>query len=161
MDEATNILPCEPGATKHFATLGEAASLYALNGWNVIPLHTPQGVGCSCGKSDCGKPGKHPRIAEWQENPCDPEQVARWWQQWPSANVALRLDGLIVLDVDGPKGFKSLAELEAQFGPVESCAIQRSGGGGRHYLFCRFRASKKVSGSCRAWIYSAKTAASL
>jgi len=114
----------------------EYAISYAKSGWCVFPLHTPQGSGCSCGKSDCSKIGKHPRIANWQNVTTDLETVAAWWDKWQDANIGLRLDGLVVLDVD-PKngGLESLAELEQQHGLLDRSARQRSGSGGWHFLF--------------------------
>src|ERR1035441_2506091 len=53
------------------AKVSEAAMAYMLNGWQVFPLHIPEGTGCSCGKSDC-KVGKHPRIKAWEQAFCDP-----------------------------------------------------------------------------------------
>jgi hypothetical protein len=44
----------------------------------------------------------------------DPEQIARWWQQWPDANPALMTgsrSGFFVLDVDGEKGRANLRKL--------------------------------------------------
>jgi hypothetical protein len=114
---------------------GNQAAVYARNGWNVIPLHSPQGDGCTCGKPGCGKPGKHARICEWSKLACDVATVEGWWQQFPDANVGLRLDGLIVLDVDGQAGLESLQALEQQHGLLEPCIRQRSGSGGWHYLF--------------------------
>jgi hypothetical protein len=40
---------------------GEAALELAANGHPVIPLHTPTAWGCSCGRRNCGRAGKHPR----------------------------------------------------------------------------------------------------
>ena len=70
--------------------------------WRVIPCHTPIGPGCSCGKPDCKKPGKHPRLSSWQTKAsADAEQVAKWWQEWPSANVGLVLGpGSLVFDIE-------------------------------------------------------------
>lgn len=70
--------------------------------WRVVPCHTPIGSGCSCGKSDCKKPGKHPRLSSWQTKASDDaEQVAKWWQEWPSANVGLVLGpGSAVFDIE-------------------------------------------------------------
>ncbi|HZT32678.1 MAG TPA: bifunctional DNA primase/polymerase [Bryobacteraceae bacterium] len=113
----------------------DIAIQYARNGWSVIPLHSPQGSGCSCGSADCGKPGKHARVREWQKASCDPDTVAAWWQQWPDSNIGLRLDNLVVLDVDGTEGADSLAALEQQHGPLVARAQQRSGSGGWHYVF--------------------------
>jgi hypothetical protein len=114
--------------------MAEYAATYARRGWNVLPLYDLQGVMCSCGQN-CGKPGKHPRFRDWQTTSCDPGTVAEQWAMWPTANIGLRLDSLIVLDVDGPEGLESLAALEAEHGPLDPCARQRSGSGGWHYLF--------------------------
>jgi putative DNA primase/helicase len=113
----------------------DCAVEYAHRGWKVFPLFEPQGSGCSCGAADCAKAGKHPRIPKWQEASCEPAMVSGWWKQWPDANIGLRLDGLTVLDVDGPEGEASLAELEQAHGPLVARVQQRSGGGGWHYLF--------------------------
>src|SRR5580658_5131470 len=79
----------------------ECALAYARNGWRVFPLHTPQGSRCSCGRTECGSPGKHPRINSWQNAAsCDPEAVAKWWTDFPDANIGMSLERLVVLDVD-------------------------------------------------------------
>jgi hypothetical protein len=116
-------------------SMGEWATAYAANGWRIFPLHTPQGAGCSCGESGC-KVGKHPRISNWQNAAsCDPATVAAWWKQYPDANIALSLDNLACLDVDGAEGLESLAKLEAEHGILDPAVRQRSGSGGWHYLF--------------------------
>jgi putative DNA primase/helicase len=127
---------------ENFAGVSEWALTYARNGWKVFPLHTPdwpltatQAL-CSCGNAECSKIGKHPRIANWQNAASsDPDNVAAWWAQWPTANIGLSLDGLVCLDVD-PRhdGFRSLAGLEKSNASLERTAMQRSGSGGAHYL---------------------------
>ncbi|MDR3430048.1 bifunctional DNA primase/polymerase, partial [Silvimonas sp.] len=112
----------------------DIAVKYVQNGFAVIPLFETQGDGCSCGKSGC-KVGKHPRIAEWQRASCDEGTVAGWWTRWPHANIGLRLDDLAVLDVDGPSGFDSLDALEKRHEILFAGAEQRTGSGGKHYLF--------------------------
>ena len=117
----------------------DAAIAYARAGWRIFPLHTPQAQGCSCGTPDCSKIGKHPRIANWQNDASDdPAKVAEWWAQWPDANIGMGLEGLVVLDVD-PRhgGFDSLKALETEHGPLDLRARQQSGSGGWHYLFER------------------------
>lgn len=48
---------------------------------------------------------------EFQKRLPTEEEVARWWQRWPAANVAIitgKVSGVVVLDVDGPEGEASL-----------------------------------------------------
>jgi len=86
-----------------------AALTYAQRlSWAVIPLHEQNADGtCSCGKADCTSQGKHPRLTGWQEKgTADDRQIARWWRQWPNANVGVvaGLSGLVVIDVDNKHG---------------------------------------------------------
>ncbi len=48
----------------------------------------------------------------------DRETVASWWERWPDANIGLRCDGLLVFDVDGEAGERSLARLEERLRAV-------------------------------------------
>lgn len=52
-------------------------------------------------------------------------------------NIAVRLDRLFVVDVDGDEGYKSLEKLESQIGPLPRNVVQKSGGGGLHIFFRR------------------------
>jgi hypothetical protein len=45
----------------------------------------------------------------------DLARIAAWWGASPQANVGLRCDGWLVLDVDGPEGEQSIARLAAQY----------------------------------------------
>ena len=69
----------------------------------------------------------------------DPDQIRAWWRSRPDSNIGIRTgaeSGLIVLDVDPDHGGdESLAQLEALQGPLPATVQQRTGGGGRHYLF--------------------------
>ena len=109
---------------------------YADWGWCVVPLHTPNGQGCSC-RRPCGAIGKHPRITDWpKQATTDVETITRWWKQWPSANVGIATGPhLYVLDVDGEQGRETLAQLETQHGPLPETPRGLTGGGGEHYLF--------------------------
>lgn len=80
---------------------------------------------------------KGPRIASWQTNwTKDPDTVAHWFIHGAS-NVGMvtgSASGVIVLDVDGPEGLATLAELQEQNGPLPDGPIAETGSGGRHYL---------------------------
>ncbi len=85
-------------------------------------------------------PGKRPYTHRGlHDASTDPDQIRGWWRKWPDANVGIRTgaeSGLIVLDVDPDHGGdESLAQLEALQGPLPATVQQRTGGGGRHYLF--------------------------
>ncbi len=116
------------------------ATGYGQNGWQVLPLHTVVEGVCSCGDEDCSSPGKHPRTGGGlHDASADPDQIRAWWRSRPDSNIGIRTgaeSGLIVLDVDPDHGGdESLAQLEALQGPLPATVQQRTGGGGRHYLF--------------------------
>jgi hypothetical protein len=109
---------------------GEAALELAANGHPVIPLHTPTAWGCSCGRRNCGRAGKHPRgIYGLTHATTDPRRVESWWFGQPSANVGMRCDGLVVLDLDGPSGHRSLEQLQWDLGELPESRRQTSGRG--------------------------------
>lgn len=126
-------------------TLLETALSYAACGWHVIPLHKPlPGGRCTCLDPECSENGKkgnsrgkHPRITRWQDNSSrDPEQVGAWWDQWPTANIGVvcGASGLLVVDVDGPEGERSLSELEAELGALPA-TVEVISGQGRHLYY--------------------------
>lgn len=128
-------------AIENISPIGAAALAYARRGWPVFPLHGPADNpgGCTCGKPACSNPGKHPRTAHgFKDASTDPAQVARWWAKWPEASIGIATGeraGFWVLDVDGPAGEASIAQLEADHGPLPATLIAQTGGGGRHILF--------------------------
>ncbi len=63
--------------------------------------------------------------------------VGEWWRRWPDANVGIvtgAASGYVVLDVDGPAGLRSLAELERRRGKLRTAQVL-TGSGGWHYWF--------------------------
>ena len=108
----------------------------------MFPCHAPaEGPGgCTCRRADCGSPAKHPRVAGGLNVASrDPDAVRRWWERWPTANIAVRtgaLSGLVVLDVDpGHGGDDTLDALLANHGPITDGLVVRTGSGGRHFYF--------------------------
>lgn len=125
---------------------GPAAAYYATTfGWSVFPLHSIGAAGssagaCTCSRPDCGSPAKHPRVpGGFKSATRDLDQIARWWTEWPDANVGLAtgtLSGFDALDIDVAKlGEQTLAELEAAHGALPVTVVSNTGGGGRHALF--------------------------
>lgn len=119
-----------------------AALDYAARGWRVHPLHDVVAGFCSCGKQDCRdghKGGKHPRLKAWQERATTaPEQIRRWWTEYPAANIGIvtgAASDLFVLDVDGPEGAAALDALERAHGRLPVTVTAKTGRGGRHFYF--------------------------
>jgi hypothetical protein len=109
---------------------GAAALELAAAGHPVLPLHTPSPCGCSCGRPDCSRPGKHPRgVYGLKHATTNLEQVEAWWHGQPSANIGMRCDGLVALDVDGIEGRLSLERLEWELGELPRSRLQVSGRG--------------------------------
>jgi len=118
-----------------------AALAYAELGWSVIPVHVVHEGRCSCGRTDCAAPGKHPRL-RWddaQRRPASPAQVASWWRRWPDANVGVvtgAVSRLAVLDIDPRHGGDvALDDLQAGWGALGETVSSTTGGGGRHLWF--------------------------
>jgi hypothetical protein len=133
-----------------------AAIEYASKGWPVLPLHTPIGHGCSCGKADCDKIGKHPRfhpedLTNGVKNATtDAVVIRRWWARWPNANIGIATgkESFDVLDVDlhPDDGNETLADLEHKHKRLPDTVEQITGSGGRQIMFV---ASGKISNSVR------------
>lgn len=102
-----------------------AAAAYAAKlSWPVFP--------CS-GKAPAAKGGRGCLDAS-----TDPETIAGWWRQYPTANIGIaagKASGFDVIDLDGEDGEESLAALVHRHGALPETVEQLTGGGGRHLLF--------------------------
>jgi P4 family phage/plasmid primase-like protien len=121
-----------------------AALEYAAAGLSVIPLHGAREDGsCTCGDSQCGSPGKHPRTKNGlNDATTDPKQIKKWWGEdmWPNASIAGVGGKFLCLDVDVRKnGDTSLERMVADNAPLPDTAISETGvhegKRGRHYWF--------------------------
>jgi hypothetical protein len=113
-----------------------AALAYARHGIPVLPVHTPAADGaCSCGRRDCDRAGKHPRLRHGlSAASTDPRLIEMWWARWPDANIGLRT-GIVmdVADVDSVPGWHGLRHLLG--GAMPAGPQVRTGGGGWHFWF--------------------------
>ena len=111
----------------------EAALSYAVRGWPVFPCHID----------------KTPRTKKGFKDASLLQPVIReWWARWPDASIGCPTGyptGFDALDIDGEEGRASLAQLEAEHGPLPDGPRQRTGGGGEH----RFMASGSLHTSAR------------
>jgi putative DNA primase/helicase len=111
-------------------------------GWKIFPCHSIVDGRCTCGKKDCGSPGKHPRTGQGVKDASnDPAVVANWARTWPEANWGLacgRDSNVVVIDIDQKSGgFTSIDEYEndRKAGPLPASMVSLTGGGGRHLFF--------------------------
>jgi hypothetical protein len=123
--------------------LHAAARGYAARDWSVFPCHGIRDGRCTCGKSDCAHPGKHPLTRHgFKDATTDPQQIDQWWTDHPDANAAIATgaaSGLIVLDQDPRHGGDlTLDDLQATYGKFPATVVSFTGGGGAHYFFQYF-----------------------
>ena len=101
-------------------TLMHAAAWYADLGYAVFP--------CA--------PGRKIPLTEHglRDATVDTAQITEWWTRHPSANVAIRTDGLLVIDVDGPDN-AWLADDPGRMAELTKAATSLTPHGGRQYVF--------------------------
>lgn len=93
-----------------------AARAYIKVGLRVVVTHGITGKGrCTCGDRDCPNPGKHP-ISKFFPNGAksatsDMGLIRRALAAEPDANLAVTLDGMTVVDIDGSEGQTTIDEL--------------------------------------------------
>ena len=121
---------------------------YLRLGWSVVPLYgivtakdqasqAQDAHTCNCReKGFCQSPGKHTRVkwAEYQSTLPTEAEVKSWWGQWPASNIGIitgQVSGIIVLDVDGPEGEKTLKTKKLVTPPT---VISKTGRGW-HYIY--------------------------
>ena len=119
----------------------EIAKKYIARGWPVLPVFEPNGLGkCSCGRSDCKNPGKHPRTLKGlKDASVELVPILEWWRAHPDANIGIltgRESGIVAVDID-PRhgGDKSIEEFEATHGKLPVTLTVKTGSGGRHLLY--------------------------
>jgi hypothetical protein len=118
-----------------------AAIEYARRGFSVFPCYEIGADGrCTCGKSDCHSPGKHPRTNNGvKDATADPTRVEDYWDEHPKANIAIamgRVSDSFALDIDPRNGGReSLTALVAKHGDLPPTVEADTGGGGLHFYF--------------------------
>ncbi len=119
----------------------DAARSYGAEGWPVLPVAGVSSTGeCGCGRS-CEGPGKHPLFRHGaHEATTDPVLIEEWWRRSPGANVGIATgaaSGLIVVDLDLPKGGESLQTLVAAGHQLAPTLTSRTGGRGLHLFYAQ------------------------
>lgn len=118
LDRLAELLDAEDDAARN-EPLGCVAARYAAAGVDVFPLVPGE-------KRPLTKRGLH-------DADTDPEQVAAWWARWPQANIGIRTGiRFDVIDVDGPAGYASLADLRDSGALPEILGRALTSRGGAH-----------------------------
>jgi len=96
-------------------TLSAAKAQIAAGRKVILTYGVPADGRCSCKREDCGSPGKHP-LPKFFPNGVhsatdDIEVIRKALQRDPDANLAIALEGLTVVDVDGDEGRKAVKSL--------------------------------------------------
>ena len=117
---------------------------YANKGWPIFPVNWLINGQCSCGRSDCNSPGKHPLVdGGFYSAATDLDQIRGWQEKWPAANWGMRTGdkkdggaGIVVIDIDHKTdGFFTWDLLrEENPGPIETVTVA-TGNGGQHLWF--------------------------
>ena len=116
----------------------ESAIALSSAGIRIFPAHGVSSAGkCTCGRAACKNAGKHPALKSWQTlATTDEETIRRWWEREPHMNPAIPTGrGVVVVDVDGEDGKRSLRLLEQKHGALPPTWTVNTGGGGYHYYF--------------------------
>lgn len=111
-------------------------------GFSVVPAAVatkrPTGeIVCSCGKTRCPSPGKHPLPpwAAYQSTRPTKADLKSWQVRFPVCNVSVvtgAVSGLVVVDIDPARGGdESIASLP----PLPDTVTVITGGGGTHLYF--------------------------
>jgi len=116
-----------------------AALAYAAAGWPVLRVAGMSAGECSCRRS-CANPGKHPTTRHGvHDATTDPVLIGEWWRRSPGANVGIATgaaSGLVVVDVDLPKGGReSLRVLGSRGRRLATTLCSHTGGGGLHLFY--------------------------
>ncbi|MEY9403255.1 putative DNA primase/helicase [Bradyrhizobium japonicum] len=121
---------------------------YAAKGLPVFPVHSVRDGKCSCrAGSVCTNRGKHPMTPHGvRDATTDRKTIKQWWAANPDANIGIatgKISNLVVVDVDGEDGKKSLAELVKTYGRLPKTPKVKTGRGVHYY----FRAGRKPFGN--------------
>lgn len=114
---------------------------YCDMGWRILPtwwVHDENNIRCACQLgSECRKPGKHPRISNWETRAsCDKNDIDQWHDTWPLANWGWLQDKTFAIDVDKQRGgINTLDEwIEFDGGPLQTLT-QGTPNGGLHLIY--------------------------
>lgn len=115
---------------------------YASRGWRVTPYHSiNDDNSCTCGKSKCERPGKHPKFNRYiTEATTEPDRIHMWFGLSERANPAIvvgKRSGIVILDIESEKGHgvDGLKTLKEEHPPLFATRAERTPTDGGHLYF--------------------------
>ncbi|TFW55808.1 DUF3987 domain-containing protein [Bradyrhizobium sp. MOS001] len=79
---------------------------------------------------------KTPLLGDWPNLATqDPEQIRKWWAQWPDANIGGATNDFLVVDIDPRKGGDQTLEFLRLVEDFPETATTNTQGGGQHLLY--------------------------
>lgn len=123
------------------SSITKAALAWVRQGAKIIALHGIDEAGsCTCGKSHCRSPGKHPIADQFPKGQhsatTDAAKIRRAFTKYPKANLGVILPpSIVALDVDGSEGLSTFKGLD-----MPSTLSVQTGRGTHHY----FRAPQQL-----------------
>jgi hypothetical protein len=105
-------------------------------GYPVFPCRDPRDD-----PSEVGKRGKIPLVKGGVTSATvNIDQIGKWWEQWPTANIGLACKHCLVIDLDnkdGKNGSADLAKIAEKLGPLQPVVMTATGSGGWHLFFAK------------------------
>lgn len=140
----------------------DAALEWAARGFDVLPLHSIDEAGnCTCGKSNCASPGKHPLTSHgYLDASSDPSVIRDWFADYEAANIGV-IPGsadCVVVDVDPRNAPANDIEewLSSRAAAFEGAPVVRTGqydsARGTHFWFRSDNAHTAGAGQLREGI---------
>ncbi len=115
------------------ATLKDAAVRYAEMGYKVFPVKPMDKA--------------PPLVQNWPAlATSDVKQVERWWNDWPTANIAIHCVGMLVIDIDGAEWSEDNWATFSEMAQVTNWMVDTPRNGGMHYWY-RLPLGEKVPNS--------------
>lgn len=107
---------------------------FAGQGIPVLPIHGVVDGICTCAKTECGSPGKHPisslALHGVKNATTDLKTIRHWHRREPRMNYAVATDGLTVIDCDSRE---ALADFRRRYNPPPTLTVKTARG--FHFIF--------------------------
>ena len=141
----TNVVPMKKAATVVTAEPKQIVKTkldWALEAAQYIPVHPlrwyvdPGPHASQKERDEAVTTAKAALLDDWPNLATqDPQQIRKWWTQWPNANIGGATSGLIAVDIDPRKGGDETFKFLQLVNDFPETAATNTQGGGQHLLY--------------------------